>query len=184
MMQKKLILLVLLVTGCFLGGCGQNNQPPLDAPRPNAADTVERPEARVPGENWMKADDLIASLEANGFTGEVEEEDSVENLRIYSFNRTDNDYENDDYLRGKLHYYADDEDNCTWKILIGFSDSRVPDILEHLTEYLGVTADKDKVREILESKNKIYTQIKIDEITNLGAVKIRIRSLLAAIDND
>ncbi len=42
----------------------------------------------------------------------------------------------------------------------------------------------DEVREILESKNKIYTQIKIDEITNLGAVKIRIRSLLAAIDND
>lgn len=29
----------------------------------------------------------------------------------------------------------------------------------------------DEVREILESKNKIYTQIKIDEITNLGAVK-------------
>ena len=36
----------------------------------------------------------------------------------------------------------------------------------------------------LEAENKIYTQIKIDEITNLGAVKIRIRSLLAAIDND
>lgn len=42
----------------------------------------------------------------------------------------------------------------------------------------------DEVREILERNNKIYTQIKIDEITNLGAVKIRIRSLLAAIDND
>ena len=42
----------------------------------------------------------------------------------------------------------------------------------------------DEVREILEKDNKIYTQIKIDEITNLGAVKIRIRSLLAAIDND
>ena len=42
----------------------------------------------------------------------------------------------------------------------------------------------DEVREILEENNKIYTQIKIDEITNLGAVKIRIRSLLAAIDND
>ena len=42
----------------------------------------------------------------------------------------------------------------------------------------------DEVREILESKNKIYTQITIDEITNLGAVKIRIRSLLAALEND
>lgn len=39
----------------------------------------------------------------------------------------------------------------------------------------------DEVREILEPSGKLYTQIKIDEITNLGAVKIRIRSLLAAI---
>lgn len=39
----------------------------------------------------------------------------------------------------------------------------------------------DEVREIVESNNKMYTQIKIDEITNLGAVKIRLRSLLSAI---
>ncbi len=38
----------------------------------------------------------------------------------------------------------------------------------------------DEVRSILESSGKIYTQIKIDEITNLGAVKIRLRSLFAA----
>ena len=40
----------------------------------------------------------------------------------------------------------------------------------------------DEIREILENEGKIYTQIKIDEITNLGAVKIRLRSLLAAIE--
>lgn len=40
----------------------------------------------------------------------------------------------------------------------------------------------DEVKGILEENNKIYTQIKIDEISNLGAVKIRIRSLLAAIE--
>lgn len=40
----------------------------------------------------------------------------------------------------------------------------------------------DEVRRILENGNKFYTQIKIDEINNLGAVKIRIRSLLSAID--
>ena len=40
----------------------------------------------------------------------------------------------------------------------------------------------DEVREILEAKDKIYTQLKIDEITNLGAVRIRLRSLFAAID--
>ena len=39
----------------------------------------------------------------------------------------------------------------------------------------------DECREMLESADRIYTQIKIDEITNLGAVKIRLRSLLAAI---
>lgn len=40
----------------------------------------------------------------------------------------------------------------------------------------------DEVRDILEQNNKLYTQIKIDEINNLGATKIRIRSLLAAIE--
>ncbi len=40
----------------------------------------------------------------------------------------------------------------------------------------------DEVRAILETNNKIYTQIKIDEISNQGAVKIRLRSLLSAID--
>ena len=38
----------------------------------------------------------------------------------------------------------------------------------------------DEVRSILESKGRLYTQLKIDEIYNLGAVKIRVRSLLAA----
>lgn len=40
----------------------------------------------------------------------------------------------------------------------------------------------DEVREILEDGGKLYTQLKIDEITNLGAVKIRIRSLLEAVE--
>nr|WP_324292586.1 acyl-CoA dehydratase activase-related protein [uncultured Caproiciproducens sp.] len=40
----------------------------------------------------------------------------------------------------------------------------------------------DEVRSILEAHGKIYTQIKIDEITNLGAVKIRLRSLFAALE--
>lgn len=41
----------------------------------------------------------------------------------------------------------------------------------------------DEVRAILEEKGKLYTQLKIDEINNLGAVKIRIRSLLAAVES-
>ena len=42
----------------------------------------------------------------------------------------------------------------------------------------------DEVRDIIERKNKIYTQIKIDETSNLGAAKIRIRSLLETLDTD
>ncbi len=40
----------------------------------------------------------------------------------------------------------------------------------------------DEVRSILERNGKFYTQLKIDEITNLGAVKIRLRSLSGAIE--
>lgn len=39
----------------------------------------------------------------------------------------------------------------------------------------------DEVRSILESGGKLYTQLKIDEINNLGAAKIRLRSLVAAM---
>ena len=40
----------------------------------------------------------------------------------------------------------------------------------------------DEMRSILEDGGKLYTQLKIDDISNLGAVKIRIRSLMAAIE--
>ena len=40
----------------------------------------------------------------------------------------------------------------------------------------------DETREILQEGGKLYTQLKIDEITNLGAVNIRLRSLFAALD--
>jgi predicted nucleotide-binding protein (sugar kinase/HSP70/actin superfamily) len=42
----------------------------------------------------------------------------------------------------------------------------------------------DEIRQILEKKGKIYTQLKIDEISNLGAIKIRLRSLLATIPDE
>ena len=43
----------------------------------------------------------------------------------------------------------------------------------------AVTADQ--VDEIMKSKGRMYTLIKIDEGANLGAVRIRIRSLIAAV---
>ena len=39
----------------------------------------------------------------------------------------------------------------------------------------------DQVHEILEDSGKIYTCLKIDEVNNLGAARIRVRSLIAAI---
>lgn len=44
----------------------------------------------------------------------------------------------------------------------------------------AVTADQ--VAEILKARNKIYTLIKIDEGSNLGAIRIRIRSLKATLE--
>ena len=40
----------------------------------------------------------------------------------------------------------------------------------------------DQVSEILEKSGKLYTVLKIDEVNNLGAARIRIRSLLAAMN--
>ena len=40
----------------------------------------------------------------------------------------------------------------------------------------------DEVRSILEEGGKLYTQLKIDDISNLGAVRIRVRSLMAAME--
>lgn len=46
----------------------------------------------------------------------------------------------------------------------------------------------DQVQEILQSHEKIYTTLKIDEVSNLGTARIRVRSLKAAVkerdDND
>lgn len=64
--------------------------------------------------------------------------------------------------------YAAEHDDCELVQLVSFG--------------CGIDAiTTDEVRDILERQGKLYTQIKIDEITNLGAVKIRIRSLLGAL---
>ena len=39
----------------------------------------------------------------------------------------------------------------------------------------------DEVSAILARGQRLYTQLKIDEINNLGAVRIRIRSLIGAV---
>lgn len=40
----------------------------------------------------------------------------------------------------------------------------------------------DQVQEILEASGKIYTMLKVDQVSNLGAARIRIRSLMAALN--
>ena len=56
--------------------------------------------------------------------------------------------------------------------------------LVHLISFgCGIDAiTSDEIRAILENNDKFYTMIKIDEISNLGAIRIRLRSLKAAIE--
>ena len=63
--------------------------------------------------------------------------------------------------------------------------ARHPDVfLVQLVSFgCGIDAiTSDEIRDIVEEGGNLYTQIKIDEVTNLGAVKIRLRSLLGAIE--
>ncbi|MEG1003380.1 MAG: 2-hydroxyacyl-CoA dehydratase, partial [Clostridium sp.] len=62
-------------------------------------------------------------------------------------------------------------------------DSEVLEMIQLNSFGCGLDAvTTDQVNEILEEKGKIYTVLKIDEGNNLGAAKIRIRSLKAAIE--
>ena len=57
------------------------------------------------------------------------------------------------------------------------------DLVQLVSFGCGVDAiTTDETREILRAGGKLYTQLKIDEITNLGAVRIRLRSLFAALE--
>ena len=57
------------------------------------------------------------------------------------------------------------------------------DLVQFISFGCGLDAvTSDEVREILREKDKIYTMVKIDEITNVGAVRIRLRSLFAALE--
>ena len=62
-------------------------------------------------------------------------------------------------------------------------EHRDMDLVQLVSFGCGVDAiTSDETREILLAGGKLYTQLKIDEITNLGAVRIRLRSLFAALD--
>lgn len=41
----------------------------------------------------------------------------------------------------------------------------------------------DEVKDILNAAGKVYTSLKIDEVNNLGAARIRVRSLIAAMED-
>lgn len=63
------------------------------------------------------------------------------------------------------------------------SENKDVELVQLVSFGCGVDAiTTDEVRSILEGNGKFYTQIKIDEITNLGAVKIRLRSLIGALE--
>ena len=56
-----------------------------------------------------------------------------------------------------------------------------PDPAEFLRLRSGCRHDRSAVNDILTKSGKIYTCLKIDEVNNLGAARIRIRSLISAI---
>ena len=57
------------------------------------------------------------------------------------------------------------------------------DLVQLVSFGCGVDAiTTDETQAILQDGGKLYTELKIDEITNLGAVRIRLRSLFAALD--
>ncbi len=56
------------------------------------------------------------------------------------------------------------------------------DLVQMMSFGCGLDAlTTDEVEEILEGSGKVYTLLKIDQISNLGAARIRIRSLMAAL---
>ncbi len=70
---------------------------------------------------------------------------------------------------------------CAAKYIADSGDKTI-NLVQLVSFGCGVDAiTTDETRKILEEKDRIYTQIKIDEITNLGAVKIRLRSLFSAL---
>ena len=73
-------------------------------------------------------------------------------------------------LYAAAKYIAQSQDNIDLVQLVSFG--------------CGVDAiTTDEVRSILEDAGRIYTQIKIDEISNMGAVNIRLRSLFSAMED-
>lgn len=108
-------------------------------------------------------DKLICDLGAVVVT-----EDSVSDMAPHVQTKVLNQWMYHSRMYAAAEYVADEHDpNLNLVQLVSFG--------------CGVDAiTTDEVRRILEEKDKIYTQIKIDEITNLGAVKIRLRSLFAA----
>ena len=59
------------------------------------------------------------------------------------------------------------------------------DLVQLVSFGCGVDAiTTDETQAILHAGGKLYTQLKIDEITNLGAVRIRLRSLFAALEDE
>jgi len=71
---------------------------------------------------------------------------------------------------------------ATAKYIADSNDNNI-NLVQLVSFGCGVDAiTTDECRGILEKSGRIYTQIKIDEITNLGAVRIRLRSLFAALE--
>ena len=104
-----------------------------------------------------------------------------------------------DYLRSRISvvfqdsflFYGTVKDNIRMarpeasdaEIMQAAMSANAHDLVQLVSFGCGLDAiTTDETREILQEGGKLYTQLKIDEITNLGAVNIRLRSLFAALE--
>ncbi|QOR36725.1 2-hydroxyacyl-CoA dehydratase [Clostridium sp. 'deep sea'] len=108
--------------------------------------------------------DLLSSLDIVTLT-----EDCVSSLADHSSAKVLNQWTYHTRLYDAAKYVADSNNNNMQLIqLVSFGCG-----LDAITS--------DETKRILEQSGKVYTQIKIDEMSNLGAVKIRIRSLISTM---
>ena len=109
--------------------------------------------------------DLLSSLDIITLT-----EDCVASLADHSLSQVLNQWTYHTRLYDAAKYVAE-------------SDYQGIQLVQLVSFGCGLDAiTSDETKRILESRGKIYTQIKIDEMSNLGAVKIRLRSLVSTMN--
>ena len=114
---------------------------------------------------------------------------------LYTFSCKNTDHDGNDHIRECISKRNIHIHQNTVKYKTDHPDYTIHDIQRYFQAVLSLQNEEirnldcdhrreyrtDQVQEILEASGKIYTVLKIDEVSNLGAARIRIRSLMAAL---